>query len=250
MQEHRCNLDIIRLENVSVSRFGRDIIKNVSLNLKCGGITAVIGVNGAGKTTLIRTLLGDIHYKGSIRFTDHNGRASKGLTIGYVPQNMTFDKSTPASVLDLLCAVKSKRPVFSGYGRRSRAAAMDMLNSAGLGGLAGRRIGELSGGELQRIMLMLALDPVPDLLILDEPVSNLDINGVQEFYTRVFGLRQDYHMAIIIVSHDFKLVSDYADSVVLVEGGSAKIGTPAEILASDDFRRVFGSAYSGGGGAR
>ncbi len=250
MQGHSCSLDIIRLEKVSVKRFGHDIIKDVNLTLKCGGITAVIGVNGAGKTTLIRTLLGDIRYKGKISFTDHNGSESKGITIGYVPQSLAFDKSTPASVMDLLCAVKSKSPVFMGYSRGDRMAAVEVLNSAGCGELAGRRIGELSGGELQRIMLALALDPVPDLLILDEPVSSLDINAVQDFYTRVFNLRKSYHMAIIIVSHDFKLVSDYADNVVLVDGGRAIIGSPQEILESDDFRRVFGNAYKAGGNAR
>lgn len=247
MQIHKCGLDIIKLENVGVSRFGHDIIKDVNLTLKCGGITAIIGVNGAGKTTLIRTLLGDIKYKGKISFTDHNGKASRDIKIGYVPQQLSFDKSTPTSVMDLLCAAKSKYPAFLGYRRKDKLAAMDLLNASGCAELAKRRIGELSGGELQRIMLAMALDPVPDLLILDEPVSSLDINAVQEFYTRVFDLRQSYHMAIIIVTHDFKLVSDYADKVVMVDGGRADIGSPQEILTSDAFKRVFGAAYFTGG---
>lgn len=245
-----CGLRCVALENVSVKRGTHTLIRDISMELRCGEITAVIGANGAGKTTLIRAILGDISHTGRVMFNDHNGNEVGGIKIGYVPQQLNFDLSSPVSVTDLFTAVKRGRPAFFGAGRNRKEHIARRLADAGCSKLADRRLGELSGGELQRIMLALALDPVPDLLILDEPVSGVDAGGLEQFYNTVSELRHNYHMAIILISHDLELVAKYADSVALM-GGTLLANGPAEIVfATDEFKSVFGNRrfFMGGDG--
>lgn len=237
---HECGLRCVTLDHITVDRGAKKLLNDVSFELHCGGITAVIGANGAGKTTLLRAILKDLRYKGDILFTDHNGNEVGGIKIGYVPQRLDFDISSPVSVADLFCSVSTARPAFFGYGK-ARRHMMARLSEAGCEKLASRRVGELSGGELQRIMLTLALDPVPDLLILDEPVSGVDAGGLEQFYKTVSELRHNYHMAIVLVSHDLELVARYADDVALMGGGELlAYGHPEVVYATDAFRTIFG----------
>jgi len=238
---HECGLRCVSLNNVSVKRGSQVLISDVSLELRCGEITAVIGANGAGKTTLIRAILGDIKHTGTVSFNDHNGNLVSGIKIGYVPQQLNFDLSSPVSVADLFCSVKTHLPVFMGGSKSARARMMAQLKDAGCEKLHSRRLGELSGGELQRIMLALALDPIPDLLILDEPVSGVDAGGLEQFYKTVSELRRKYHMAIILISHDLELVARYADTVALMGGKLLCNGVPEYVYATDEFKKVFGN---------
>lgn len=235
-----CGLRCVSLENVSVKRGNRILVENVDLELHCGKITAVIGANGAGKTTLIKTILSDIPHTGSVRFNDHNGNEVSGIKIGYVPQSLNFDLSSPVSVVDLFMSLSCRRPAFFGK-RAQRARILQKLKDAGCERSANSRLGELSGGELQRIMLALALDPIPDLLILDEPVSGVDAVGLEQFYNTVSKLRHNYHMAIVLISHDLELVAKYADSVVLMGTKLLEVGTPEYVYSTDNFNKIFGS---------
>lgn len=243
---HECGLKCVQLENVTVKKGGRAIIENVNMELHCGEITAVIGANGAGKTTLIRTILSDIPHSGQVRFSDHNGNEVSGIKIGYVPQSLNFDLSSPVSVTDLFMSLSCRRPAFIGK-KVAKEKILEKLRETGCEKLATRRLGELSGGELQRIMLTLALSPVPDLLILDEPVSGVDAVGLEQFYNTVSELRHNYHMAIVLISHDLELVARYADSVALMSGGLLEIGSPEYVYATDSFKQIFGSRSAGGG---
>lgn len=244
---HECGLRCVSLENVSVRRGSRTLIDNVNLQLHCGRITAVIGANGAGKTTLIRTILSDIPHTGKVCFTDHNGNEVSGIKIGYVPQSLNFDLSSPVSVTDLFFSLSNRRPAFLGK-KAAKAHILEKLRENGCEKLASRRLGELSGGELQRILLSLALDPVPDLLILDEPVSGVDAVGLEQFYNTVSELRHNYHMAIVLISHDLELVAKYADRVALMGGRLLEEGTPEQVYATDAFQRIFGTHHTAGGG--
>lgn len=172
MSNHNsCGLCSIEMKNISVTS-GEDILlDNINLTFHCGELTALIGKNGAGKTTLLRTLLGERHYKGSISFTDHHGVVLPMPRIGYVPQHLDFDKSMPISVSDFIAAAKGGSPVWFGKQKKMQAHIREILEDMECGYLAERRLGALSGGELQRVLLALATDPVPDLLVLDEPVS-------------------------------------------------------------------------------
>ena len=216
------------------------MLDDVNLELHCGGITAVIGANGAGKTTMLRAILGDQRHTGRVLFSDHNGNEVSSIKIGYVPQKLDFDISSPVSVTDLFSAVRARRPAFWGAGRRHKEHISKRLREAGCENLSSRRLGELSGGELQRIMLALALDPIPDLLILDEPVSGVDAGGLDQFYKTVSELRLHYHMAIILVSHDLELVARYADNVALIGGRLLAFGPPEYVYATKEFKDVFG----------
>lgn len=237
---HTCGLKCVALEHVGVKKGGQVLLDDVNLELHCGGITAIIGANGAGKTTMLRAILGDQKHTGRVLFSDHNGNEVDKIKIGYVPQKLDFDISSPVSVADLFGAVRTRRPAFLGPGKTRKAHIADRLRDAGCEALAGRRLGELSGGELQRIMLALALDPIPDLLILDEPVSGVDAGGLEQFYKTVSDLRRHYHMAIVLVSHDLELVARYADNVALMGGRLLAFGPPEYVYATDAFKQVFG----------
>ncbi len=240
MPHENCGLKTVALEHVSVRRGKQILLEDVNLELHCGEITAVIGANGAGKTTLLRCILGDIPHSGRVRFSDHQGGEAKKIKIGYVPQKLNFDASSPVSVADLFAATRGMRPAFFGNKLRDRER-LEALRQAGCEKLLTRRLGELSGGELQRTMLALALDPMPDLLILDEPVSGVDAGGLEQFYETVDTLRREHHMAIVLVSHDLNLVKKYADRVALIGGGLMAVGAPVMVYTSEAFRKTFGN---------
>ena len=234
MSNHNsCGLCSIEMKNISVTS-GEDILlDNINLTFHCGELTAIIGKNGAGKTTLLRTLLGERHYKGSISFTDHHGVVLPMPRIGYVPQHLDFDKSMPISVSDFIAAAKGGSPVWFGKQKKMQAHIREILEDMECGYLAERRLGALSGGELQRVLLALATDPVPDLLVLDEPVSGVDMAG----------LRDKQHMAILLVSHDLGLIRKYADRVVLLDKTVVAQGDANKVFATDAFREAFGFSF-------
>ena len=236
---HDCGLCHIDLDGVSVVRGGQTLLSNVSMHIHCGQLTALTGQNGAGKTTLIRALLGEIPYTGAIRHVDEKGRNFSRLRTGYVPQQLEFDKEMPVTVEDFLAAALSRRPVWLGVGKKTRERAMGALNQVKAGELMRSSLGRLSGGELQRVLLALALTPPPDLLVLDEPVSGVDQNGLALFLDTVLGLRARHHMAILLVSHDLALVEKYADHVVLLDKQVLSQGTPGEVFSSEAFHLAF-----------
>lgn len=241
MPEHHCSLCRIALENVSVSRGGQALLQGVSMHIHCGQLTALIGQNGAGKTTLIRALLGELPYSGTIRHIDDHDRDLSHLTTGYVPQHLHFDREMPVTVEDFLAASLTRRPVWTGIGKGTRGQVQEMLAAVEAKNLAQRPLGRCSGGELQRVLLALALRPAPDLLVLDEPVSGVDQKGLSMFLDTVLRLRETHHMAILLVSHDLGLVREYADHVVLLDKAVLCQGTPEAVFSTPEFDAVFGS---------
>jgi len=230
----------MELNNLSVKLGKHILLKDVSFSTQCGQITAVIGENGAGKTTLLRAILGDVECGGDILYLNHENEKVLNLRIGYVPQQFSFDRGAPLSVRDFLTASSSKRPVWLGAGRKTRGKIKELLEKAGCPELENRPLGQLSGGELQRVMLALALNPQPDLLLLDEPVSGVDHNGLDHFFQTLSTLRKQNHMAILLVSHDWALVKAYADRVILLGMNILTQGTPDEVFASNAFKKRFG----------
>ena len=235
-----CGLCSIEMKNISVISGEDTLLDNVNLTFHCGELTALIGKNGAGKTTLLRTLLGERHYKGSISFTDHHGTVLPTPKIGYVPQHLDFDKSMPVSVSDFIAAAKGGNAVWFGKNKKMKENIRKMLDDMECGYLAERRLGALSGGELQRVLLALATDPVPDLLVLDEPVSGVDVAGLDLFYKRIMELRDKQHMAVLLVSHDLGLIRKYADKVVLLDKTVVAEGEAADVFRTEAFKEAFG----------
>lgn len=235
-----CGLCSIEMKNISVTSGEDTLLDNVNLTFHCGELTALIGKNGAGKTTLLKTLLGERHYKGSISFTDHHGTVLPVPKIGYVPQHLDFDKSMPVSVADFIAAAKGGNAVWFGKNKKMKESIHRMLDDMECGYLADRRLGALSGGELQRVLLALATDPVPDLLVLDEPVSGVDMAGLDLFYKRIMELRDKQHMAVLLVSHDLGLIRKYADKVVLLDKTVVAEGDADEVFKTAAFKDAFG----------
>ena len=240
MNHNSCGLCSIEMKNISVISGEDTLLDNVNLTFHCGELTALIGKNGAGKTTLLRTLLGERHYKGKISFTDHHGTVLPVPKIGYVSQHLDFDKSMPVSVADFIAAAKGGNAVWFGKNKKMKESIQKMLDDMECGYLADRRLGALSGGELQRVLLALATDPVPDLLVLDEPVSGVDVAGLDLFYKRIMELRDQQHMAVLLVSHDLGLIRKYADKVVLLDKTVVAEGEADEVFKTEAFKEAFG----------
>ena len=232
---HSCCL---RIQNLSV-QIGKDsILRDVNMHLHCGQIVALIGPNGAGKSTLLKAILGEREYEGIISFSVPGQRNRKAL-IGYVPQSPAFDPGDPVTVADLFACCMSHRPAFLGVSRAIRAHISSCLERVHGEDLIDKRVGTLSGGELQRVLLALALDPVPNILILDEPLSGVDVEGMETLMIMLDELRQDYDLSILMTTHDFGMLHRYADTVVLIDHAIIAQGKAEDVLNSDGFHRVF-----------
>ena len=240
MHLHSCALCHIDLNGITVRRGGQILLQDVSMHIHCGQLTVLIGQNGAGKTTLIRALLGELPHAGTIRHVDGRGLDIPHLRTGYVPQHLQFDREMPLTVCDFMAASLSRRPVWTGVGKKTRVLVNEALAAVNADGLADLPLGRCSGGELQRVLLALAMNPAPDLLVLDEPVSGIDSNGLQMFLDTLLDLKRTHHMAILLVSHDLRFVREYADHVVLLDRSVLAQGTAAEVFSSPEFASVFG----------
>ena len=238
-QLSQCRLCRISVNDLSVSKEGDTLLSHVSLHVHCGRLTALVGPNGAGKTTLIRALLGQMGYSGRVEHQDAQGHRIGTIRTGYVPQHFPFDRQMPVTVEDLMASLISRRPVWLGIGEKTRAHIREQLTLAHGEALLRRRLGALSGGEMQRVLLALALDPLPDLLILDEPISGVDQNGQGMFLELVEELVHSYHLAVLLVTHDWALVRRYADDVVLLDKTVRAEGSPEEVFACEAFAELF-----------
>ena len=220
-------------------KIGSDrILKDVNLHVHCGEMVALIGPNGAGKSTFLKAILGQREYEGVIAFSEP-GQRSKKPRIGYVPQSPAFDPSDPVSVADLFACCMSRRPAFLGLGKSMRETVLEWLERVHGEDLIDKRIGTLSGGELQRVLLALALEPMPNILILDEPLSGVDVEGMVTLMDMVDEIRREYDLSILMTTHDFSMLDRYADQVVLIDHGIKIQGSPETVLASEEFRQAF-----------
>ena len=201
-------------------------------------MVALIGPNGAGKSTLLKAILGQREHEGVISFSVP-GQRNRKAKIGYVPQSPAFDPGDPVTVADLFACCQSKRPAFLGLGRDHREKVLECLDRVHGRDLIDKRVGTLSGGELQRVLLALALEPLPNILILDEPLSGVDVEGMETLMDMLDEIRKTYDLSILMTTHDFAMLPRYADQVILVDHAVLCQGTPEDVLDSDEFRRVF-----------
>ena len=220
-------------------KIGTDcILKDVNLHVHCGQMVAIIGPNGAGKSTFLKAVLGQREYEGVIAFSEP-GQRSKKPRIGYVPQSPAFDPSDPVSVSDLFACCMSRRPAFLGLSKAMKDTVMECLSRVHGEELINKRVGTLSGGELQRVLLALALEPTPNILILDEPLSGVDVEGMETLMDMLDEIRKNYDLSILMTTHDFSLLPRYADQVVLIDHGVLIQGDPQTVLDSEEFHRTF-----------
>ena len=232
---HSCCL---RIQGMSVKIGNQQILKNINLHMHCGELIALIGPNGAGKSTLLKSILGQQEYEGSISFAVP-GQRNRKLKIGYVPQSPAFDPGDPVTVADLFACCMSKRPAFMGLSAKMREHVLECLSRVHEEALIDKRVGVLSGGELQRVLLALALEPMPNILILDEPLSGVDVEGMESLMDMLDEIRHTYDLSILMTTHDFAMLPEYADNVVLINHEVVCEGKPLEVLSSPQFRQVF-----------
>lgn len=235
----------LKVEHLSVS-FGSDqILHDVNFHMHCGELIALIGPNGAGKSSLFKSILGQMPHKGTITFQTALG-TKMTPRIGYVPQSPAFDPDDPVSVLDLFICSTTNRPVWLPVSRKLREQVRASLSRVHGEDLIDKRIGTLSGGELQRVLLAMALEPVPQILILDEPMSGVDMEGEQQLFELLDDIRNQYDLSILLSTHDFGTLR-LMDKVILLKQQILKSGTPEEILASEEFKRLFSVRHLEGG---
>lgn len=236
---NKCGLHCTKIENISVNIENEEIIKNVSFYIHCKEITMIIGKNGAGKSTLLKALLDEIDHTGKVEFYDEKNNKNEKIKIGYVPQHVNIERNMPTTVYDMFASYISNKPVWIFKNKELYEDIKKHLKVFGADELIDKRVGNLSGGELQRVLLSIATTPIPNLLILDEPVSGVDINGTKEFYEILKKLKEKYDLSILLVSHDLDLVKQYADKVILLNKEIVKQGSSEEVFSSKEFKEIF-----------
>ncbi len=232
---HSCCL---RIQDLSVKIGGGAILSGVNLHVHCGEMVALIGPNGAGKSTLLKAILGQQEHGGVISFAVP-GQRNRKPKIGYVPQSPAFDPGDPVSVADLFACCMSNRPAFLGISKKMRKNILECLARVHGENLIDKRVGTLSGGELQRVLLALALDPIPNILILDEPLSGVDVEGQTELMDMLDEIRKTYDLSILMTTHDFATLPRYADQVALINHRIVRMDAPTELLNSPEFKEIF-----------
>ncbi|NOU07230.1 MAG: metal ABC transporter ATP-binding protein [Hyphomicrobiaceae bacterium] len=220
-----CADALLSARQLSFNRGRRRILQSVDLDIRAGEILTLIGPNGAGKTTLVKLLLGiERPSNGSIQ---RHG----GLVIGYVPQRFDLDRAMPMTVQRFL--------TLSGHSL-DLAGAEKLLSEVGAAGLAERQFAELSGGELQRVLIARALVRSPHLVVLDEPVRGVDYVGEAELYALISRLRTERQIGVLLVSHDLHVVMAQSDRVLCLNGHVCCSGVPETVAQHPEYARLFG----------
>lgn len=224
----------MEVAGLNVTLNGVRALREVNLTVPRGGQTVIIGPNGAGKTTFLLALLGQVAYSGRIVLDP------PGAKVGYVPQKLEFDRRLPVSVLEFMALGLSSRPLWLGVSSRVRAQAQTWLEAVKAEGLAGRRLGELSGGELQRVLLAAALAQEPTVLILDEPSTGVDIRGEQLLCEILDALKSRAGLTQVVVSHDLATCLAHADWVVCLNHTVIAQGEPKMVITEEVLTDTFG----------
>ena len=197
-----------------------------------------MGPNGAGKTTLILALIGEMRHDGDIDVM--TGRSGKPLRLGYVPQRISIDRGMPLTVVEFLVMGIQKRPLWLGIRPSLKAHSLELLSMVKAEHLASRRLGDLSGGEMQRVLLALALQQEPELLVLDEPSAGVDFQGEHLFCELLDELRAAKGFTQLMVSHDLGMVFHHATHVICLKRHVFAEGTPDEVLTQENLMALFG----------
>jgi len=235
---------LVSIHNVHVTLGGAEILRGVSAAIDRGRITALMGLNGSGKTTLLRCILHEIPYRGLIEFhCGHDHRQPNPQHVGYVPQKLHIDAHLPLTVRDLLGLALQRRPLFLGIRAGLKAQMERMLEGVGApGSLLERPVEKLSGGELQRVLLALALEPSPELLLLDEPASGVDFQDRERLYDFISRLNREKGTTVVLVSHDISVVGQHTHHVLCLKDGKIRCeGPPREIITTDMLGQIFGA---------
>lgn len=216
------------------------MLEDITFKAGTGDFVAIVGPNGAGKTTLLRVLLGLVEpADGRVRVGGRSPSATNSGLIGYVPQVKTLDRTFPARAIDLvLTALRQRWPFSIRSSEYNRA--MDVLERVGGRELADRSLGELSGGELQRVYLARSLIRKPKLILLDEPATGVDVTGASDFYGVLEEDQAARGTTVLMVTHDWNAAYHHASHVLLIDGTQVSYGPPSSALTEECLRQAFG----------
>jgi zinc/manganese transport system ATP-binding protein len=234
--------EILSVQGIDVHLGGREILCDVSFAIAPGELTGLIGSNGAGKTTLFRVILGLQQPSAGQVLLDGRPRSRRNPLIGYVPQKFLLDPDMPLRARDLvglgLDAHKWGIPLPS---RARRALINEILAAVGAEHFADARVGHLSGGEQQRVLIAHALIGRPKLLLLDEPLANLDLRAGQEVVALLARLAKELRIAVLISAHEMNPLLPVMDRIVYIAAGRVASGTTAEVVRADVLSELYGS---------
>jgi zinc/manganese transport system ATP-binding protein len=238
------------MDGVQVQIGGRQILRDVSLTIEPGEFIAVLGPNGAGKSTLMKTLLGLVApAAGTISVLGRSPRLARA-EIGYLPQRQSFDESTRVRGVDLVTlGLDGSRwgvplaltPRARQRRRAERRLVGEVIEMVGAGAYAGRALGELSGGEQQRLLIATALVRRPRLLILDEPLDSLDLPNQAAVAALVGRIARQQNVAVLLVAHDVNPLAAYLDRVVYLGGGRALAGAVQDVITAPRLSELYGT---------
>jgi zinc/manganese transport system ATP-binding protein len=233
--------ETLAVEGVSVRLAGREVLHDVRFSIRAGEFAGLIGSNGAGKTTLLRVILGlQKPAAGQVRI-DGAARPRREAAIGYVPQKIELDPDMPLRARDLVgLGLDGNRFGIPLPSRRRRELVTEMLHAVGAAAFADARVGTLSGGEQQRVMIAHALISEPRLLLLDEPLANLDIRSEQEIVSLLARISKERRIAVLISAHEINPLLPVMDRVVYMAGGRAASGTTGEVVRPEVLTRLYG----------
>ena len=232
---------ILTVENLSVAFDGNEVIKNLSFSVDKGDALAIVGPNGAGKSVLLKAALGLIPHSGKAEWKE-------GIKISYAPQKFYIDKDLPLSVEEFLK-----------FKNKDMNKVIDVLEAVGIPAkahphmidrhhlkehIAKQRVGLLSGGQLQRILVAWSLLDNPDVLLFDEPTAGIDVGGEETIYKLLKKLKDERNLTILLVSHDLNVVFKYATNVMCINKEMICYGTPATVLDPASLAKLYGGEIS------
>lgn len=235
------NDDLLALERVSVWLSGREVLHDVTFAVQPGELTGLIGSNGAGKTTILRVILGLVSPSDGRVLIEGRPRPHRNRQIGYVPQKVLIDPDVPLRARDLVgLGLDGHRFGLPGLSSQRRQRVDELLEAVDATSFANARVGNLSGGEQQRVLIAHALISRPKLLLLDEPLANLDIGSAQEIVELLGRIATEQRIAVLLSAHDMNPLLPVMDRVVYVAAGRAASGPADEVVRSEVLSELYG----------
>ena len=232
---------LLELRDISVRLGGRQVLSDVTFTIRKGEFTGLIGPNGAGKTTLLRVILGLQDPSGGQVLVDGAPRQRSNRSIGYVPQKLVIDPDMPLRARDVVSlGLDGHRLGFAFPSRQRRDLVDKTLCDVGAEKYADARVGELSGGEQQRVLIAHALISRPRLLLLDEPLANLDLKSEQEIVAVLGKLAREHEIAVLLSAHDMNPLLSVMDRIVYVANGRVATGSTDEVVTSEGLTKLYG----------
>jgi zinc transport system ATP-binding protein len=226
-------MSFIDVKNMTVTFGGNAIVRDVTFGLDRGDVASIIGPNGSGKTTLVRAMLGLVAHSGEVLLEGRPLRNQLGR-VGYVPQRFDFDRTFPLSVNEFL-ELPVARPDAKWREEVLREFSVDILLQ--------KKLGTLSGGQMQRVLIASALLKKPEILILDEPTSGVDVEGVASFYELVRHINVEHKMTVLLISHEVNMVSTTSTKVVCLNKDLVSCGEPRKAITPETLEKLYGEDF-------